>query len=786
MDERPGCGTYVVFALVSVWTTSVTVLIHLIAWFADQILLIQGTPYPWYAWPLISLGHVLALALPIVPLARFTRIPRLRAIYVTWSIAIGFVALLGLVRLIPARSTQWMATGQAMLGIVAVLGLVWRIRRRHGALARSDGGLLPALTLVPLVVVPWLVAGALGSPLDTVLGVAAGLLFGLFAGLLLDIFLMPALAAHSAGPDWDIALGGFAAATTLAIMAAGFGVNGMQLLLLVSLPPLGYAVVALSLSLRGRAWLPIALLLGGAVAAPLVFVDPAELQLILGLVELPSFALAAAGAASVLAWVVSFGLWAVRGRSPRPRPAVARVGLVGSWLGGLALYLAAGQPGFYGDELFVVLRDQADLAGIASIEGRDERLHTTHTRLTEHAERTQAPLRTTLDRFGIDYTPYYLVNALEVNGGPVVRAYLERRSDVDRVLHNPRLRPLPDDLPVGEGTLPAPTEPQWNITSIGADRVWSELDITGEGIVVGQSDSGVEGQHPALRANYRGRDAGDDYHWLDPWNRTQSPVDIGGHGTHTLGSAVGHDGIGVAPGAEWFGCVNLARNLGNPARYLDCLQFMLAPYPQDGDPFGAGDPARAAHVINNSWGCPPIEGCDPQALAPAVQALRAAGIFVVASAGNSGPACGSVKDPIALYNDVFTVGAVDVSGDVTSFSSRGPVTVDGSERVKPDIVAPGAAVLSALPGGSYGENDGTSMAGPHVAGVVALMWSAQPRLIGDIDRTEQLIVETARPFSGIASGCFSDDAISTVPNNAFGYGLIDAYEAVRAAQAFSE
>ena len=191
-------------------------------------------------------------------------------------------------------------------------------------------------------------------------------------------------------------------------------------------------------------------------------------------------------------------------------------------------------------------------------------------------------------------------------------------------------------------------------------------------------------------------------------------------------------------------------------------------------------------MINNSWGCPPIEGCDPQALAPAVRALRVAGIFVVASAGNSGPACGSVNDPIALYDDVFTVGAVDVTGDVTSFSSRGPVTVDGSNRVKPDILAPGAAVLSALPGASYGENDGTSMAGPHVAGVVALMWSAQPGLIGNINRTEQLIIETARPYSGIPNGCFSGDSMSTVPNNAFGYGLIDAYAAVRAAQAYSE
>ena len=89
--------------------------------------------------------------------------------------------------------------------------------------------------------------------------------------------------------------------------------------------------------------------------------------------------------------------------------------------------------------------------------------------------------------------------------------------------------------------------------------------------------------------------------------------------------------------------MNLGRNLGNPAYYLDCMQFMLAPYPQRGNPLTDGDPARAAHVLNNSWGCPPIEGCDAAALGPAVRALRAAGIFVVASAGNEGPRCGSVS-----------------------------------------------------------------------------------------------------------------------------------------------
>ncbi|MCC6190229.1 MAG: S8 family serine peptidase, partial [Anaerolineales bacterium] len=457
-------------------------------------------------------------------------------------------------------------------------------------------------------------------------------------------------------------------------------------------------------------------------------------------------------------------------------------GWAGAALAGLAalgLYALAGQPGFYGERLFVILRDQADLSAAPALADRGARLSFVYATLVDHADTTQVGLRKTLDRLGVDYQPYYLVNALEVGGSPLLRVYLAARPEVDRILESPRLRPLPAPLPVTTGPAPAPGEPQWNITSIGADRAWSELGVTGEGIVVGQSDSGVQGSHPALASGYRGRAEGDDYNWLDPWNGTASPTDLGGHGTHTLGSAVGRGGIGVAPGAAWFGCVNLARNLANPALYLDCLQFMLAPYPQGADPLHAGDPLRAAHVINNSWGCPPLEGCDVASLEPAVSALRAAGIFVVASAGNEGPRCGSIDSPLAPYDAAFSVGAVDVFGDLASFSSRGPVLVDESRRLKPDLAAPGVDILSSMPNGTYDYASGTSMAGPHVVGAVALMWSANPALIGDIDRTEAILRETARPYTGVDLDGDCDDL--PLPNNGVGAGLLDAYAAVQAA-----
>jgi subtilisin family serine protease len=209
------------------------------------------------------------------------------------------------------------------------------------------------------------------------------------------------------------------------------------------------------------------------------------------------------------------------------------------------------------------------------------------------------------------------------------------------------------------------------------------------------------------------------------------------------------------------------------------MQFMLAPFPHGGDPLKDGDPSRAADVLNNSWGCPSLEGCDAESLRPAADALHAAGIFMVASAGNDGPVCSTLDNPPALYDSVFSVGAVDQGGNVAPFSSRGPVTIDGSNRIKPDVSAPGVDVVSSLPNGTYGPESGTSMAGPHLVGVVALMWSAAPSLIGNIDRTDQILIQTATPYTGAVppDQCFTGDQ----KNNAYGYGIVNAYNAVKMA-----
>jgi hypothetical protein len=777
-DGDPGCLAYALFALAAAWICAVVGLSAPVAWFARDLLEASGIAWPLWADAAVSFGQAALVAGPALLLWALTRAPLLRGAYLAWAQAALWLAAFGLARLLPAGWFQLAALAAALVGLVALATLL--AGRRAGEPApRAPLGL--AAIAAPLLAAPWLAFGALGSPLDTLLALLAGAAVGLAAASVLDRALLPALARQRGGPALKLGLGGVAMGVALLVIAAGAGFQAANLLLMAALPPLGFGAAALAqpFAERRRAWLAPALLVGAAAAAALALFDPDEVTILLGAGDIPAQVLSGATWAMLAGLAVSGLLLAARGAMQLPLP---RAGLLGGLAGatvaaGLA-YTLVGSPGFYGEELFVILREQADVGAAPAIEDREERLAFVYQTLAEHAEATQAPLRAELDRFGVPYRPYYLVNALEVDGGPLVRLWLQGRPEVDRVLENPRLRPLPAPPPPEPGDARAPESTEWNIDAIGADRVWEELGVTGEGIVIGQSDSGVDAGHPALRDGYRGAGGGDAYNWLDPWYGTAAPRDYGMHGTHTLGSALGRGGIGVAPGATWFACSNLARNLGNPARYLDCMQFMLAPHAPGADPLREGRTELAAHVINNSWGCPPIEGCDPRSLEPAVNALRAAGIFVVVSAGNEGPGCSSVDSPPAIYDAALSVGAVDAAGDVTAFSSRGPVEADGSGRTKPDILAPGAEILSAQPDGSYGFADGTSMAGPHVAGVVALMWSANPDLVGDVDRTEQLLLDTASPYEGAAElSCAGDGEVSNVS----GHGVVDAYAAVRAA-----
>ncbi|MCC7360731.1 MAG: S8 family serine peptidase [Anaerolineales bacterium] len=797
----PGCFSCGLLLLAGALIVILTAIVQGGGFLFEETLLLANFTSPGWLAVLGTWGQMFIVGVPLALLAAFTSAPRLRAVYLAWIATTLIAAVTALARVWPHPPTSPWAVGlQILLALACLAVVVGLLIARGGAVARRapSAYLAPALALAPLLSLPFLLWGALGSLLDTALNLGLGLSLGLLTALLLEGLVLRPLMAHPAGRGSDLGLTSLAAVGLLSLLLSGFGLGGSQWLLLILLPPLGLTVAALAVTAAraGRtAWPAVWALVGLVAAAPLVWVDPDEMVWVLGDHEILMWAQEAAGLLFGLALLIGLItlVWAAltpprAPGAPAAAPSLggALVGAVGVALAwGLALggYVFLGQPGLYGDRLFVILTDQADVSAAVALPDRVERLTSVYTTLVAEADRTQAPLRRLFDRLGVPYTPYYLLNALEVDAGPLLRLYLRTRPEVGRILDSPRLRPLPAAPPEGAGDARAPAEPEWNLTRIGADRVWADFGVTGAGIIVGQSDSGVQGDHPALAEGYRGRAAGDAYNWFDPWNQTAAPTDIGGHGTHTLGTAVGRGGIGVAPGAEWIGCVNLARNLANPALYLDCMQFMLAPFPPGGDPLHAGDPSRAAHVLNNSWGCPPLEGCDAAVYQPAVAALRAAGLFVVASAGNEGPLCGSVSSPIALYDEVFSVGAIDSSGDLVNFSSRGPVTVDGSQRLKPDLVAPGAGVLSSTPGGTYARYSGTSMAGPHVVGAVALLWSANPALIGDIDATEALLRDTARPYTGARTPEDTDCDDGPLPNDGVGYGVLDVYAAVQAALA---
>jgi uncharacterized repeat protein (TIGR01451 family) len=438
----------------------------------------------------------------------------------------------------------------------------------------------------------------------------------------------------------------------------------------------------------------------------------------------------------------------------------------------------------------VLLTEQADLTHVTTLSGKAAKGRAVYDALRTVAQRTQAPLRTWLDAHGAEYRSFYIVNMLAVRGDAALALALTKRPDVARLAANPSVRA---DLPIHEpstaATPSAVASIPWGVAQINADDVWA-LGVTGQGIIVAGQDTGYDWDHPALVDQYRGWNGATvihDYNWHDAIHSgggscgadSPEPCDDYGHGTHTLGTMIGDDGlgsqIGVAPGAQWIGCRNMNVGVGTPATYAECFEFFLAPYPLGGDPFTDGDPTKAPHVINNSWSCPVSEGCDVDSLRDVVENTRAAGIVVVVSAGNSGSACSTVNTPPALHDASFTVGATDVSDQIASFSSRGPVTVDGSGRPKPDVAAPGVNVWSSVPDGGYGYKNGTSMAAPHVSGLVALLWSAWPHLIGNVDLTERIIQETARPWVNTACGGDADGH----PNNVYGWGIVDALAAVR-------
>ncbi len=665
---------------------------------------------------------------------------------------------------------------------------------------------LLALTAAGLLTVPWPITGALGDSLSS-LAVSVQMLtsvvpqmlifWGVVFVLLTTSFARTEVAAMTTILIYTLSVLG------RALTQGGSGAVTSSLFLL----PLAFLLT--EMRARGGNVLPLLPLAFCYRLAPALFVDPRD-AIASGIPELQhvlSYLVVV-----LVAVVVGMVLWMGRrvskkrrggeeagGRRRRTAPTTAMALLVvvawGLWTG---LYWFVGEPGFFNHGFLIILKEQADLRAVDDVTGREARLRTVYRALVENAEGGQRPIRRELDHLGVPYRSYYIINMVRVDGHRWLMDRFEGRPEVADVILNPNVRKYPRRIPLPYGSGGASEGTQGNLTAIHADAAW-ELGVVGQGIVVGGQDTGYDWDHPALKTHYRGWDderVDHNYNWHDAWDDTRTPFDDGSHGTHTMGTVLGDDGgenrIGVAPEATWIGCRNMRRGFGNPGSYAECMEFLFAPYPLGGDAFHDGDVGRAVHVINNSWGCPPMEGCLPDTLRPAVEALRAAGIMMVVSAGNEGPACGTASAPPARYDASFTVGATTEGGDIVGFSSRGPV----HGLIKPDIAAPGQQVRSSVPGGGYGMAGGTSMAGPHVAGAVALVWSADKGLLGDIDATEEILCRTAvakpvrescenvsvpeGPLAVVmAPPACACGGVSGVPNNVYGCGVVDAGAAVK-------
>jgi len=323
---------------------------------------------------------------------------------------------------------------------------------------------------------------------------------------------------------------------------------------------------------------------------------------------------------------------------------------------------------------------------------------------------------------------------------------------------------------------------------VDADRVWNEFGVNGAGAVVGDFDTGVQWDHPALKSQYRGWNGvtvDHNYNWFEPDSNlypggnlgpsvSSVPIWCNDHGIHTMGTMVGDGGtantkIGMAPGAKWIAVPGICGNTmpgywGDDIGGNKAFQWFLCPTDLSGD-LSTRDCSKAPDVVNNSWGS---SNPADDTFRPAIQALRAAGIVPVFAAGNPSAGPGSIGSP-ASVPEAFTIGATDIDDKVASFSGRGPSFYE--EVQKPNVTAPGVNIKSSVSGNGYQSGwSGTSMAAPAVSGLVALMVSADlkdGRRDFNADEIQKFIESTAVKFG------------TTTPNDDYGYGRIDAYNAVR-------
>ncbi|MEF2291708.1 S8 family serine peptidase [Virgibacillus dokdonensis] len=366
------------------------------------------------------------------------------------------------------------------------------------------------------------------------------------------------------------------------------------------------------------------------------------------------------------------------------------------------------------------------------------------------------------------FQSFHIVNGMSVTATKKIAEKIASYPEVEKILPNEERKLFEVTVDKEEKQIKAENENlEWNVERVGAPSVW-DMGFDGSGIVVASIDSGVQWDHPALQEQYRGynSETGEVDHaasFFDATAGEEEAYDDHSHGTHVTGTMVGAEAdgsnqIGVAPGAKWIAAKGLnASGVGYDNWLLSAAEWMLAPN---------GDASMAPDIVNNSWGGG--SGLD-EWYRDVVTAWREAGIFPAFAAGNTtltnpgGP--GSVAVP-ANYPESFAIGATDVNDVLGSFSLLGPSPYD---EIKPEVTAPGVNIRSSVPGSGYeGGWNGTSMASPALSGVLALMKQADGSLT--VNEMEEIAMSTANPLT--------DSDYPESPNNGYGHGLVNAYDAV--------
>ena len=398
--------------------------------------------------------------------------------------------------------------------------------------------------------------------------------------------------------------------------------------------------------------------------------------------------------------------------------------------------------------------------------------------LLEKADSTQTPIKAFLAERGVkQIRSLWAINGVLFKATPRVIREVAEQPNIERIRldqiqtfrdrfrgirkYSPRLRskvrtpPKKIDIPSESPVISADAKSEWNLSAIHASELWSK-GPNGQGVVVANLDTGVDFDHPDLKSKWRGGKNS----WFDPYGEHETPFDANGHGTQTMGIMIGgHAGgtaIGVAPGAKWI-AVKIYNDSGQTSLGHCHLgfQWLLDP---DGNPETDDSP----DTVNFSWGFNQYTNKCVNEFDEDVRVLKAAQVTVIFAGGNEGPHPSTSLSP-ANHIGSLSVGAIEKSMHIATFSSRGPSACDGG--VYPTLVAPGVIVKTAdltfngvFPNSSATVT-GTSFAAAHVTGAMALLKSAFPHLT--ISELESALRESAQ------------DLGETGADHIYGYGMIN-------------